>query len=128
MRVNEQVSDSCVYCSIEDDSNTIPLIEYRQVGNLFLTLLGREVRLVDEATVHLGIAVHTGHTGKALLLDLPGTNDALADDGTRLTGLLLGHLLKGHGDDLYLQVDAVEYYVVTLSFEYMLPPNCCFSS
>ena len=65
-------------------------------------------KLVDHPFRHLGIAVNAFKIMKTLLLNLTGLDDALADDGARLTRLHLRQLFEGHYRHFAMDIYTIE--------------------
>ena len=57
---------------------------------------------------HLGVAIDTFIIGKTLFLDSTCLDNPFTDSQTGFGRTLFGNLLKRHGNDLHLYVDAVE--------------------
>ena len=63
---------------------------------------------MNHALGHLGVAVYALHGLETFGLDGTSTNHTLTDGRAGLARVGLRNFLEGHGDDLHLDVDAVE--------------------
>lgn len=80
--------------------------------------------LLEEGGGHLGVAVDAGMGGEALLLDVAGAEDALADVGGGFAARGVGDGVEGHALDFYLDVYSVYENVVRIFY----PTFSCFTT
>ncbi len=74
----------------------------------FLTGFSHPADLPGEFGGHMGIAVNSLFVLESFFLDQTGSNDPVADGLTYLGYTFLVQLLERNGDDLHVQIDAVE--------------------